>query len=138
MGPWALISQRLDLRPERCPPSDNLRYPDLRYAGNTGLFLGLFDVTRSGAVAGEASVPGVWHDEVNTEVISEVNTEVNLVIIRCKLSRTGPKTWIFSKTGPKYSKTVIFHASSLYRGVHQNVPSFLIVSNSMRFLKDGL
>ena len=113
MHGYARKCQRLDLRPERCPPLNNLSFQDLRSAGNTSLFLGLFDVTRRGAVAGEASVPGVCPRTVLNEVSTEVNTEVNPVIMPCKLSKTGHKLSKFSKTGPKLSKMRLKHADTL-------------------------
>ena len=76
MGPWHAKCRRLDLRPERCPPQIDLSFQDPGYAGIPDFFLGLFDVSRSRAVAACSGVPGVW----------------------CK---TGPK---YSKTGPKLSQ----------------------------------
>ena len=73
-----------------CPPLNTAGFQDLRSAVNTGLFLGLFDVTRHSPVAGDGGVPGVWHDEVNPEVNPEVNLRSIPVIIRSKLSKTGP------------------------------------------------
>ena len=51
MGPWHVNTRRLDLRPRKCPPSDDPQIQDPRSAGITGLFLGLFDVTHACAVA---------------------------------------------------------------------------------------
>ena len=78
MGPWARYSQRLDLRPERCPPLEHAHSQDPRYVLNTGLFLGLFDVTHRGAVAVAGYGTGfdtVWHcfDTVLTYVPSSIS-----------------------------------------------------------------
>ena len=51
MGPWHAKTQRLDLRPETCPPHKQASFSDPGYAGISGLFLGLFGVTRPRAVA---------------------------------------------------------------------------------------
>ena len=64
MGPCTSIMGRLDLRPETCPPLNTSGFQDLRSAGNTGLFLGLFDVTRCWRVAVDGrygTVGTVWH-----------------------------------------------------------------------------
>ena len=62
-----------------------------RYALKQVLFLGLFDVSRRAAEmeawTSGLVYPGYGLNEVNTEV----NTEVNKALIRCKLSKTGPK-----------------------------------------------
>ena len=48
-------TRRLDLRRERCPPVNTRGFHDPGCAGIRGLFLGLFDVTRSAAeMAGRA------------------------------------------------------------------------------------
>ena len=49
-------SRRLDLRPETCPPGNRPHSGTLGSAGIRGLFLGLFGVTRSGAVAACSAV----------------------------------------------------------------------------------
>ena len=64
MRPWTPETQRLDLRPERCPPVNSPQFQDPGYAGNKGLFLGLFGVTRLTAVAvrpGVSLFGPVWH-----------------------------------------------------------------------------
>ena len=48
------------------------------------------------------------------------------VIIRCKLSKTGPKYHKLSKTGPKFSKMRSIQSLVPVLTNCQNVPSFLI------------
>ena len=73
-------------------------------AGIQALFLGLFDVSPSCAVAAWVYRGWCTRGMGNTEVNPEVNTEVKPVKRPCKLSKTGPKYRLFSKTGPKFSK----------------------------------
>ena len=114
MGPWALKSGRLDLRLERCPPLNTHGFQDPGFTVISGLFVGLFDVTRPSGVAGWVGVPGVWHGEVD----SEVNTEVILRSISvkrpCKLSKTGSKLSISVKQVLNSVKQVLIPEMSLY------------------------
>ena len=64
MGPWHANTQRLDLRPRKCPPVKQPHIQDPGNAVNTSLFLGLFDVTLNSCVAvGHclALFVTVWH-----------------------------------------------------------------------------
>ena len=55
MGPWAPKTQRLDLRPETCPPLNISDFQDPGYAEIRVLFLGLFDVTHRAGEMGAGS-----------------------------------------------------------------------------------
>ena len=64
MRVWTSETRRLDLRPETCPHVFRPQFQDPGYAGIWVIFLGLFDVTRSCAVAGVGrygTVGTVWH-----------------------------------------------------------------------------
>ena len=106
MGPRALNSGRLDLRPERCPPIKQPQFQDPGYTPNKVLFLGLFDVTRRLAVAGVTLYPMFYCFDT---VLTLFGPDDTLWLLGTEVI-TGPK---FSKTGTKFSKTVHFQETSL-------------------------
>ena len=69
-------TRRLDLRPKRCPPVKVPGFQDPGYARISGLFLGLFDVTRHSRVAGGVGVPGYGMKRVHNSVKRVLNSAI--------------------------------------------------------------
>ena len=74
-------------------------------------------------------VPGVWVKQVLK--LSKTGPKYSHMAL--KLSKTGPKYCKFSKTGTKFSKMRLVPGNVPVSNGCQNVPSFLIDTNVMRF-----